>query len=189
MTDLRWAAAAALAATALVFLAGVRLAFRRPPGRHRYRASLVSGGVFLAEAVAIGLAPVPPGRLVVEAAILAVALALFAWAARVNRARPLPLAFAGQVPEQLQTRGPYSLVRHPFYASYLLAFAAGLVAAWTAWLLPVVAAGAFTYWRAARREEAGFEGSQLRDEYQAYARRVGMFVPRPWGLGRGASPL
>lgn len=180
MSDVRWAAAAALTATALVFLAGVRLVFRRPARRHRYRASLVSGGIFVAEATGILLGPVPPARLAAEAALLAAALALFAWAASVNRARPLPLAFAGQVPERLQTDGPYALVRHPFYASYLLAFGGGLVAAGTPWLVPVVVAGAVTYWRAARREEAGFEASPLRDEYRAYARRVGMFVPRPW---------
>jgi protein-S-isoprenylcysteine O-methyltransferase Ste14 len=179
VTDLRWAALAALAAVAAAFLAGVRVAFVRPAGRHRYAASRVSGAVLLAEAIAIAAAPVPPGRAAGAVAVLAAALALFLWAAWTNRARKLGLAFAGQVSARLQTAGPYRLVRHPFYTSYLLAFAGGALAAWTPWVLPALAAGAVTYARAARAEEAGFLASPLADAYRDYARRVGRFVPRP----------
>lgn len=178
MTDLRLALAAALVAVAAAFLAGVRVAFERPKGRHRYLASRVAGGVLVAELAAIAAAPVPPGRGGLALALLAGALALFGWAAWTNRARKLALAFGGAVPGHLQTRGPYALVRHPFYASYLLAFAAGALAAWTAWLAPALAAGVLTYWRAARQEERAFEGTALADAYRAYARRVGMFLPR-----------
>jgi len=180
VTDLRLLAVAALAAVALTFLAGVRRAFARPPGRHRYRASQSAGLVFLAEGVAILLRPVPAGRMAASAAVLAVALGLFAWAARTNRSRPLPLAFSGLVPPHLQTGGPYALVRHPFYVSYLVAFAGGWIAAGTAWLLPAFGFGLWTYWAAARREEAGLRAGPLGEAYRAYAGRVGMFLPRPW---------
>lgn len=179
MTDLRLVASAALVAVGLVFLAGVRLAFDRPEGRHRYGASRVSAAVLLAETIAIAASPVPARRMLVAGAILAAALALFAWAAWTNRERKLMLAFAHHVPDHVQTSGPYRLVRHPFYASYLLAFLGGAVAAGTPWIAPAVLAGAVTYWRAARQEEASFETSPVAESYRRYARRVGMFFPRP----------
>lgn len=179
MSDLRLAVLAALVAVSLAFLAGVRVAFSRPTGRHRYRASRVSAAVLAAEALAIAAAPVPPVRAAAALAVLGAALGLFVWAARANRGRKLGLAFAGDAPGHLQTAGPYALVRHPFYASYLLAFAGGAVAAWTPWVLPAVAAGALTYRRAAVAEEAAFLSGDLAEAYRAYARRVGRFVPRP----------
>lgn len=178
MSDLRLAALAALVLVGVSFLAGVRIAFERPQGRHRYRASRVSGAVLLAEVIAIAAAPVPPGRAAAGVALLAAALALFSWAAWTNRTRKLGLAFAGAVPSHVQTGGPYALVRHPFYASYLLAFVGGAVAAGTAWLVPAVVAGGFTYWRAARDEEAAFARGPLAAAYRAYAARAGMFLPR-----------
>jgi protein-S-isoprenylcysteine O-methyltransferase Ste14 len=188
VSDFRLVAAASLAALALIFLAGVRRAFARPPGEHRYRATRSAGLVFLAELVAILLRPVPAARMVACAAVLAASLALFRWAARTNRARPLPLAFSGVLPPHLQMRGPYALVRHPFYVSYLLAFVGGWLAAGSAWLLPALAFGLHTYWTAARREERGLRAGPLGDAYQEYAARVGMFLPHPFaaGLGRPA---
>jgi protein-S-isoprenylcysteine O-methyltransferase Ste14 len=186
VTDLRLLAVAALAAVALTFLAGVRRAFARPPGKHRYRASQSAGLVFLAEAAAILAAPVPTGRMAGCAAVLAAALGLFGWAARTNRSRPLPLAFSGLVPPHVQTGGPYALVRHPFYVSYLMAFAGGWIAAGTAWLLPVFGFGLWTYWSAARREEQGLRSGPLGEAYRDYAGRVGMFLPRPWPVREAA---
>lgn len=178
MSDARLVALAALVATALAFLAGVRLAFRRPGGGHRYRASRVSGAILALEAAAIALAPVPPGRAVAAVVMLGVASVLFLWAAWTNRTRKLALAFSGATPEHVQTAGPYRLVRHPFYTSYLLAFVGGAVAAGTPWIVPAVLAGALTYWRAARGEEEAFARSDLAGAYRCYAARVGMFLPR-----------
>lgn len=191
MSDARLAALVALVATALAFLAGVRLAFRRPGGGHRYGASRVSGAILALEAVAIAAAPVPQGRAIAAVAVLALASALFLWAAWTNRTRKLALAFSGATPEHVQTAGPYRLVRHPFYTSYLLAFAGGAVAAWTPWILPALLAGALTYWRAARGEEEAFATSELAGAYGLYATRVGMFLPRvrraPYGSADGAA--
>jgi protein-S-isoprenylcysteine O-methyltransferase Ste14 len=187
VSDLRVAALAALVLVGVAFLAGVRMAFERPKGRHRYRASRVSGAILGAEALAIALGPVPPGRAAAALALLAGALALFLWAARANRERKLGLAFAGAIPEHLQTGGPYAVVRHPFYTSYVLAFVGGAVAAGTAWLVPAVLAGAITYWRAAREEEGGFARSPLAKAYEEYAARTGMFLPRLRGSRYGST--
>ena len=179
MSDLRWVALAALCTAALAFVLGVRLAFERPRGRHRYLASRVSGAILLADAIAIAWAPVPPGRAAAAIAVLAGATSLFLWAAWTNRTRKLGLAFAGATPGHVQTRGPYRIVRHPFYTSYLVAFMGGALAAGSPWLLPALAAGILTYWRAAREEERAFARSELAEAYRSYARRVGMFLPRP----------
>jgi protein-S-isoprenylcysteine O-methyltransferase Ste14 len=187
VSDARLVALVALVATALAFLAGVRLAFRRPGGGHRYRASRVSGAILALEAAAITLAPVPPGRALAAVAMLGAASALFLWAAWTNRTRKLALAFSGAAPEHVQTAGPYRLVRHPFYTSYLLAFLGGAVAAGTPWILPAVLAGAVTYWRAARGEEQAFARSDLAGAYRRYAARVGMFVPRLFRTAYGSS--
>lgn len=180
MSDLRLAALAALVLVGVSFLAGVRIAFERPKRRHRYRASRVSGAVLSAELIAIAAAPVPPGRAAAALALLAAALALFAWSAWTNRNRKLGLAFAGAAPAHVQTGGPYAFVRHPFYASYLVAFLGGAVAAGTPWLAPALLAGGLTYWRAARDEEEAFARGPLADAYRCYAARVGMFLPRLW---------
>lgn len=186
MIDARWVVLAALVVTSAAFLAGVRVAFRRPGRSHPFRASRVSGGILVAEALAIAASPIPRGRALLGVALLGAALALFLWAAWTNRTRKLALAFTGAAPEHLQTAGPYRLVRHPFYASYLLAFVAGALAAGTPWLVPAVAAGAWTYWRAACGEEEAFAESPLGDAYRRYSERVGMFVPRLPGLGSGS---
>lgn len=178
MSDLRVAALAALVLVGIAFLAGVRIAFERPKERHRYRASRVSGAILAAEALAIAARPVPPGRAAGGLTLLAGALALFLWAAWANRDRKLGLAFAGAVPDHVQTCGPYAVMRHPFYTSYVLAFLGGAVAAGTLWLAPAVLAGALTYWRAARDEEGAFARSPLAKAYDDYAARTGMFLPR-----------
>ncbi len=178
MTDLRLAALAALLGAALAFLAGVRRFFARPVQPHRYSASRVSGAVLIVEGAAIAASPVPAARAAAAVAILGASVALFLWAARTNRPRPLALAFSGETSAHLQTGGPYRLVRHPFYASYVLAFLGGWVAAGTPWLAPAVAAGAFTYFRAARGEEAALLASPVGEAYREYAQAVGMFLPR-----------
>lgn len=185
MSDHRWLALAGLCAAALAFLAGVRVAFERPRAGHRYLASRVSGTILLAEALAIAASPVPPRRAAEALALIAAGVALFLWAAWTNRSRKLALAFSAKVPEHVQTDGPYRLVRHPFYTSYLLAFMGGGLAAGTPWLVAAVAAWVLTYGRAARSEEKAFAESALAEAYRGYARRVGMFVPRPPMPGGG----
>jgi protein-S-isoprenylcysteine O-methyltransferase Ste14 len=102
---------------------------------------------------------------------------LFWWAVRVTR-RKLAACGQGAVSHEVVTAGPYRYIRHPFYTSYNLAWVAGFVA--TAWwpLAIALAVMAELYARAAREEERGFSTSPLAEEYAAYKRRVGRFLPR-----------
>lgn len=76
------------------------------------------------------------------------------------------------------TTGPYALMRHPFYSSAFLcwigvAFASAEL--WVAGLAIVYVAPA--YWVYASSEER-MMGSALGDRYEAYRKKVPMFMPR-----------
>jgi protein-S-isoprenylcysteine O-methyltransferase Ste14 len=69
-------------------------------------------------------------------------------------------------------------VRHPIYASYLLAFLACFVALphWLTALMVVFNAALFAH--AARDDEQRIAQSPLAGAYAHYRTRVGMFIPR-----------
>jgi protein-S-isoprenylcysteine O-methyltransferase Ste14 len=112
------------------------------------------------------------------------ALMLFLAAARETRPRPLTPAFSTDIPEHLVRSGPYRVVRHPFYAAYLLTYLCGWVVTGSPVLLAVLAVMASLYVIAARKEERKFRGSLLADQYTAYAARTGMFWPARVRAGR-----
>jgi protein-S-isoprenylcysteine O-methyltransferase Ste14 len=133
----------------------------------------------LAEAVALARSA-PTGPLLAWAgtACFAAAQGLFWWAlAAHGRYRPA-FAFVPVAPACLVRTGPYRLVRHPIYASYLLAWLAGAVAAGQPWLLLTVALMGGLYCRAARQEERSFLAGPFASQYREYRKRTGMFVPR-----------
>ncbi len=122
--------------------------------------------------------------------LFCLSLALWAWTIKATRAAPPSLAFTQDAPVTLFARGPYSLVRHPFYTSYLLFWAAAGLSSSVSPLaaasgVPVFLVMAGTYLVAARHEEAKFAGSALARTYRDYAAVTGRFVPRlPVRLGR-----
>lgn len=76
----------------------------------------------------------------------------------------------------LAERGPYAVVRHPLYASYLLADMGLLAAGASLWLVLGTAIGWMTLWVRIQREEAVLSTSAA---WLAYARRVRFrVVPR-----------
>jgi protein-S-isoprenylcysteine O-methyltransferase Ste14 len=109
--------------------------------------------------------------------MFAVAHTVF-WSAVVAHGRTRPqVAFSTAAPARLVTSGPYRWVRHPFYSAYLLAWAAGAAVTAAPMLAVCVCVMGMVYWSAARREEAAILASSLREEYAAYSRRTGMFLP------------
>jgi hypothetical protein len=77
---------------------------------------------------------VPADRATVGALLYGCALGLFWWAVHINAQKPLSAVFSRDLPVPLVTRGPYQLVRHPFYCSYLLTWSAGVVITAQLWL-------------------------------------------------------
>ncbi|MCC7049838.1 MAG: isoprenylcysteine carboxylmethyltransferase family protein [Alphaproteobacteria bacterium] len=119
-------------------------------------------------------------RFAAAMALYAVSLLLFWWCVAVNRAQPLSLAFSTDRPHHLITAGPYAVIRHPFYLSYMLCWIAGMVASGR-WILAVtVAVMGWIYRRAAIAEEAKFAASPLAEAYRLYAAATGRFLPCLW---------
>jgi protein-S-isoprenylcysteine O-methyltransferase Ste14 len=113
----------------------------------------------------------------VALAVYMIGFWLFWWAIKTNRAKPLSLAFSRDLPEHLVETGPYKYVRHPFYASYMVAWIAGVVATGSPVLIISVLVMSCLYYFAARMEEEKFSHSTLAAQYQAYRKRTGMFLP------------
>jgi len=113
---------------------------RRPPRLHAL--SAVSVLAFTGQVVALW--PDRPLLMTAWASIpvYCAGLGLWGWSARTAGSRRLSLAFSDDAPKALITGGPYRIVRHPFYAAYLLYWLAGglppaigLLPARASWLL------------------------------------------------------
>jgi protein-S-isoprenylcysteine O-methyltransferase Ste14 len=83
------------------------------------------------------------------------------------------------VDHQLVTSGPYRYVRHPVYASFT-AIAAGTSLVFRSYLLVGVAVGwvAASMWWVAAEEKLLASPQGFGDDYRAYAKRTGRFLPR-----------
>ncbi len=109
---------------------------------------------------------------------------LFGWTLHSTRQDPPGIAFSTVQPERLFCHGPYRLLRHPFYASYLLFWLATCLAApgISGWMALAVLTA--LYVEAIRREEGGFAQSPLRGAYEDYRKTTGVFLPRLGSLLR-----
>lgn len=86
------------------------------------------------------------------------------------------------LPDRLITDGPYRWVRHAFGTGYLLGALAAPVAIGDVRMMAIAAPLVATTIYAAVREERVWMSSARADEYRAYRRRTGMFIPF---VGRG----
>ncbi len=122
--------------------------------------------------------PVVDSRLALIAAVMsALALTGFIAALLETRRSALSLAFSDRTPAAIVDSGIYGVVRHPFYAAYILY--------WTAWFVltgfhfasGIILVGmAITYELAARKEERLLT-ARLGDDYARLMRRTRRFVP------------
>ena len=94
-----------------------------------------------------------------------------------TRAVALLAAFDEKLPASLVMSGPYRLVRHPFYSSYILFWAGFAVAAWSIWAIIPFIGMTVTYWRAARDEEAKFSKTPMAETYARYVSETARFIP------------
>jgi len=110
-------------------------------------------------------------------ALYAASIGLFWWSVRTTRDRPLSWAFSWGQPDHLVVTGPYRLVRHPFYSSYLCAWVAGVLTTAFFPLVVCVVLMAFLYLRASECEERKFLETSFKDEYADYKAKTAKFVP------------
>jgi protein-S-isoprenylcysteine O-methyltransferase Ste14 len=116
-----------------------------------------------------------------EPAAVAVAIASIALISFTLGTHHRPIALWHQdndAPQHLVTHGAYARIRHPFYASFLLALVGSFIG--SAQPLALVAAlyGIAVLNMTAAREERRLAASAFGAEYRAYVSRTGRFVPR-----------
>ncbi|MDP3896579.1 MAG: methyltransferase, partial [Mesorhizobium sp.] len=93
---------------------------------------------------------------------------LFWWAIAASRAASLRFAFDPSKPAGILTDGPYRMVRHPFYTSYLLFWTGWAVVSASPSSAAIIAFFAFAYAAAAIEEEQDFASSALAEDYGRY---------------------
>lgn len=106
------------------------------------------------------------------------ALGLFWSTVSASGKRRLPACFTNVQPAGIVTCGPYKFVRHPFYTSYLIAWAAGALATLNPWLITTFVLMSTIYVSAARKEEKALMNGVLSAEYVRYRSLTGMLFPR-----------
>ena len=115
----------------------------------------------------------------VAAALLFVcSVMLYEWARRSVRGRGFSVGLSGRVPDSVFQGGPYAYVRHPFYLSYMLAFAGSALALPQIPMLVVCVANLALFTYMVISDERTIEGSPLASDYATYKQRVGRFFPR-----------
>jgi len=113
------------------------------------------------------------------------ALGMFWWTIKAHRVKPLAACFSTNETLHLVCSGPYRLVRHPFYCSYLLAWLAGAIGTLNIYLGLTFVAMFALYLTAALNEEKKFATSPLARDYASYCGATGRFFPRPFKLING----
>jgi protein-S-isoprenylcysteine O-methyltransferase Ste14 len=176
-----------LAVAALTFLDLGRSMRRFRDARHRgaAKAVLVVSAYACAATHLAALALLPAGPVACRVAGVGcylLALVVFRRARAAHGAERPAFAFVPAVPGWFTRAGPYRLVRHPIYTSYLLAWAAAPVACASPLLGLTVLWMLVLHRRAARQEERAFASSPFAAEYAAYRRQTGMFFPSPRAL-------
>jgi protein-S-isoprenylcysteine O-methyltransferase Ste14 len=106
---------------------------------------------------------------------LSIALSLFWWT--IITARNLDFAFSKTV-GKLITTGPYAVIRHPFYTSYILVWLSTSILFNSVFLWITLFYLITFYLMSARDEERVILSSEHSKQYIEYRKHVGMFLPR-----------
>jgi protein-S-isoprenylcysteine O-methyltransferase Ste14 len=170
------------------FASSVVLVFRRATEGAGSGLTILKLGALssaLLGSAAIVRAPTTPSLAAIGLGGLVASLSLFAWSIRtLRRNHRLTLAFSTDSPERMLTVGPYAMMRHPFYTSYLLTYLSVFVAAPSILSLLPVCFMSVVYGFAARYEERKFALSSHAVAYDQYRATTGMFFPRLHTLTR-----
>jgi protein-S-isoprenylcysteine O-methyltransferase Ste14 len=146
--------------------------------------------IVLVLARVLHLAPVLPASWLpvtglASIAVSALSIGLIAQTLGTHR---IPIALWHQTddaPRHIVTWGAYRLIRHPFYAAFLVAFTAAVLA-FPHWLTAALLIYMVVMLnRIAAREEQQLAASEFGAEYREYLTRTGRFLPR---LARPAAP-
>jgi protein-S-isoprenylcysteine O-methyltransferase Ste14 len=121
-------------------------------------------------------------------AMYVTATLLFLSALEAARRVPLPRTFVDDpMPKALITRGPFAVIRHPFYLSYSIAWLAAPIATHGPLIMLTSFFAIGIYVAAARREERALE-DRFGEAYRTYKHGTGMVVPSLASLLAGRTP-
>lgn len=115
---------------------------------------------------------------VVSATLSVVSIALMSYTIGTHRRRLALWHQNNDAPEEIVTYGAYKYIRHPFYASFILALFATLVLCPSRWSLGLAVYGLLILNYTAAREERKLAGSVFGDKYRAYIAQSGRFFPK-----------
>lgn len=102
---------------------------------------------------------------------------LFWWAIRHARRVYLGVAFNQSYPSQdLLSTGPYAMVRHPFYCSYMLAWIGGALMS-QSWVPAVPIVLIYLLYRKAVKQEEETLKALFGTRYEAYQQKTGLLFP------------
>jgi protein-S-isoprenylcysteine O-methyltransferase Ste14 len=180
-TALHWMLVGAAAATVLFFVGGLTVYFERAP-RPRWVLAVHYGSMVctvLQFLTVLLLDTRADGFVVLGIVMYSAAMVVFLSAIEAAKRTRLQRSFMEQpLPDRLITDGPFKWVRHPFCSGYLLAALAGPVAI-EHWLAVVAAVPLMVVAIAAavREERAWLSTPARAEEYRAYRKRTGMFIP------------
>jgi protein-S-isoprenylcysteine O-methyltransferase Ste14 len=180
-----WISAALLLACLASFWWAMRRFFVQPAGLTAGMQVIKACGIVfgvLHLAAILTTPAVTRAQCVAGAVLYGGALGLFWWAINTSLRHPLSAAFSPDLPAHLVAQGPYRMIRHPLYCSYLMCWLAGWVATGRLWLAPTVAIMLGIYIVAASVEEKKFMRSHLAAAYQNYRAGTGLFFPNPLKL-------
>ena len=113
---------------------------------------------------------------------------LFWWAIKETAHAKLASYFNDdRTPHCLIQTGPFALIRHPFYASYILFWMGWSIAVWhPASLIPAITMLVY-YIKAIKDDEADFYNSSFSNDYENYASRTGAIFPKIFKFNKTAS--
>lgn len=136
---------------------------------------LSAGSILLATPLLTGFAP---ARNLIAVGFSATSIFMLGLTLGSHR---IPIALwhqSNDAPQHIVTWGAYRYVRHPFYASFLLAFCAAALYSPQAFTLGSLIYGFAILNTTAAREEAKLARSDFGSEYRDYVARTGRFFPR-----------
>ncbi|MDE2403624.1 MAG: isoprenylcysteine carboxylmethyltransferase family protein [Sphingomonadales bacterium] len=168
------------ASTALPFLLFASAGFWHFGGAWKSGTKLVSvvsllgfGSVLYGVWTQDALSPWP----ILGVALQALSLFLFGWAVGTSGRKNLGLALNDNASRKLITDGPYALVRHPFYTSYIVFWIGGVAVASSIFTTASALALIALYFFTSRREDNALAGL-FQDEFPAWYAATGAFFPK-----------
>lgn len=90
----------------------------------------------------------------------------------------LLVAGSEENPLHFFSSGPFKLVRHPFYSTYLLSYLGTGISTFNLPYVILVLISILFYYRTAKDEESLFVSSDFREKYLLYRNKTGMFIPK-----------